>query len=487
MAKLLIEQGVKTSGDLTKCKDTFESSTNYQKAIRFGSQELKDTLEGYNSSILVRNTENTYNEAISIMNSAVLQNDFIKAKGLFDSLGEYKDSLDKAKECVEKADLAKKEQIYKDATSLLEKSAISYQMEIKNIKTAISSFEKIADYKDSSEKISVANNKIAELARKDTTNKEKRKKLVIRLTVFVAIVVAMFILVKIVVIPTMKYNDALDLIANKQYDEGYLILSELDDFKDSKDQILKSYYGRAEESSKNNELEEAYNLYDLAEDYSDAKDKAKECRYKHAVKLRKERKWDEANSIFVSIKEYKDSKELIHYHDWELVESKNATCEEKGSRSYICKVCGDKKTDTLNAFGHTWAAATCTSPKTCTRCGKIEGTALGHNNVGTKCTRCGEITFEPLVVSDTSDGVVMTGINLPSGRFEMVISYTNAPRDSSWSSASLYDKDGNYIKGTSSVNNDETIKVVFQGPVVDGYLEFNGVYGGYCTVTIRAF
>ena len=42
---------------------------------------------------------------------------------------------------------------------------------------------------------------------------------------------------------------------------------------------------------------------------------------------------------------------------------------------------------------HTYAAATCTQPKTCTKCGATLGAALGHNYVTSgniaKCTRCG--------------------------------------------------------------------------------------------------
>ncbi|MBE6908098.1 MAG: hypothetical protein E7474_00615 [Ruminococcaceae bacterium] len=40
---------------------------------------------------------------------------------------------------------------------------------------------------------------------------------------------------------------------------------------------------------------------------------------------------------------------------------------------------------------HKWQAADCTTPKTCTVCGKTEGEALGHDFVDNVCTRCGEI------------------------------------------------------------------------------------------------
>lgn len=53
-------------------------------------------------------------------------------------------------------------------------------------------------------------------------------------------------------------------------------------------------------------------------------------------------------------------------HNW-----KAATCEEPE----ICTRCGETRG---NAKGHTWKDATCTAPKTCSVCGKTEGKALGH-------------------------------------------------------------------------------------------------------------
>lgn len=53
-------------------------------------------------------------------------------------------------------------------------------------------------------------------------------------------------------------------------------------------------------------------------------------------------------------------------HNW-----KAATCEEPET----CTRCGETRG---NAKGHTWKDATCTEPKTCTVCGKTEGEVLGH-------------------------------------------------------------------------------------------------------------
>lgn len=37
---------------------------------------------------------------------------------------------------------------------------------------------------------------------------------------------------------------------------------------------------------------------------------------------------------------------------------------------------------------HDWRSATCTNPKTCSKCGAIEGNALGHNYNNGKCVHC---------------------------------------------------------------------------------------------------
>ena len=53
-------------------------------------------------------------------------------------------------------------------------------------------------------------------------------------------------------------------------------------------------------------------------------------------------------------------------------------------------------------LNHEWADATCTEPKTCTKCGETEGEPLGHKWVDATCTKpktcsvCGETEGEPL-------------------------------------------------------------------------------------------
>ena len=77
-------------------------------------------------------------------------------------------------------------------------------------------------------------------------------------------------------------------------------------------------------------------------------------------------------------------------HEWV-----DATCTEPKT----CSVCGETEGDPL---GHKWADATCTEPKTCSVCGETEGDPLGHEWIDATCTepktcsRCGETEGEPL-------------------------------------------------------------------------------------------
>jgi len=61
-------------------------------------------------------------------------------------------------------------------------------------------------------------------------------------------------------------------------------------------------------------------------------------------------------------------------HSW-----KDATC----TAAKTCTKCG---TTEGNAVGHSWNNATCTAPKTCSKCGTTEGSASGHSWKNATCT-----------------------------------------------------------------------------------------------------
>lgn len=100
------------------------------------------------------------------------------------------------------------------------------------------------------------------------------------------------------------------------------------------------------------------------------------------------------------------------------------TCTKDGYTTYECYWCDRIRTevDTGTALGHDWQDATCTTPKTCARCGITEGSALGHSEVaipavkatctegglteGSYCSRCNEILVQQTIIpaAHTSGG-----------------------------------------------------------------------------------
>lgn len=78
------------------------------------------------------------------------------------------------------------------------------------------------------------------------------------------------------------------------------------------------------------------------------------------------------------------------------------TCESSGYTQYTCSCGHTYKDNYVNAIGHNWNGATCTSAKTCKNCGKIDGEPLTHNYVNGVCTYCN--CYDYLYVELAQDG-----------------------------------------------------------------------------------
>ena len=90
---------------------------------------------------------------------------------------------------------------------------------------------------------------------------------------------------------------------------------------------------------------------------------------------------------------YEIEAQLSHTHSLTPVAANPATCTEDGNIAYyVCSGCSkwfedptgnveitDHNSVVIGHPGHDWVAATCTTPKTCSRCDATEGNALGHD------------------------------------------------------------------------------------------------------------
>lgn len=94
-------------------------------------------------------------------------------------------------------------------------------------------------------------------------------------------------------------------------------------------------------------------------------------------------------------------------HDWVESSRIDSTCTTDGKVVYTCSKCNETKEEVIKGE-HNWVEATCTEPKHCTKCGEIEGEALGHTTVSGKCDRCGQNVTLSLGSSFDFDDLTIT-------------------------------------------------------------------------------
>lgn len=69
-------------------------------------------------------------------------------------------------------------------------------------------------------------------------------------------------------------------------------------------------------------------------------------------------------------------------HQWGMwTTTKKATCTADGIKERKCVDCGEVQSSTIEAKGHDWDDATCTAPKTCSKCGATDGEPADHKFV----------------------------------------------------------------------------------------------------------
>lgn len=111
--KLMADLKACKFSDLKNQPDPFDDNRNYQKIVRFADESLKAELQEYIEYIVSRNkqakTEKTYIEALSKLKTAKTESEFNYVAFIFEGLMPYKDSAERRAECLEKAEIAKKE------------------------------------------------------------------------------------------------------------------------------------------------------------------------------------------------------------------------------------------------------------------------------------------------------------------------------------------------------------------------------------------
>ena len=243
LGKLMAELRVSKQEQLKDCAAPFDNSSNYQKILRFADNTLKNDLVGYIEYINTRNEnarlEDTYNQAAKAMRTAKTEEAYKKAAYQFRSISGYKDSDELAEKCLEAAKIARKDEILGKAQFAL------YENTINGCERAIALLESIPGWKNADELKEASIAKQAELTKayyKKVKKDAKRKTIIGIIAAFAVCVIIVFsILLPSVIIPSVKYNNASQLMLSGKYKEALNIFAELDDYKDSIDKKMECH------------------------------------------------------------------------------------------------------------------------------------------------------------------------------------------------------------------------------------------------------
>ncbi len=321
LGKLMAELQVTNRKKLADCAKLFDDRDNFAKVIRFGDEALEKEMRGYIAQINERNEtarkNEIYNEAVSEM-TARSEESFRDAAKAFASIPGFKDADTLAEQCLEKAEVCRKDAVYSSAKLKMRGEKVVYYEE------AIKVFQMISGWKDADKQIYACQKKIEEIKAKEEADRleaarraekariaaEAAKKKAIKIakivTPIVAACIAFIIVLNTVIIPTAKYNAAIALMNEEKYDEAISAFAAMEGYKDSVEKIDSCKF---EKAMKLIDSENYDSAYALLEEIGNSEVIASS-KYDRAIKLVDSGDYEPAYMLLTGL-EYKDSAERL--------------------------------------------------------------------------------------------------------------------------------------------------------------------------------
>ena len=123
LGELMAELHIRRQEALANQKQPFDKSNNHQKVMRFGDEALRGTLEGYSNHIKQRNEEarlnGLYDDARRRMDAADSETVYKQAAEIFSKIPSYRDADELRRQCLEQAEICRKEAIYNGAVDIV--------------------------------------------------------------------------------------------------------------------------------------------------------------------------------------------------------------------------------------------------------------------------------------------------------------------------------------------------------------------------------
>ena len=227
----------------------------------------------------------------------------------------------------------------------------------------------------------------------------------------------------------IPYQQAILLLESNKLNEARQAFTALGDYKDSAVYLADIPYLEAHALLDGGKLDEAREAFLALGKYKDSAEIAEDIPYQKAMRFMEQQAYQDALDIFTTLGDYKDSQnqailatqalcdhaygsevtkepnctetgirlytcskcnktyeeDIPIRHEYKSSVTRQPTCSKVGEKTTVCSLCGDTYLTDVEMLPHTWAAATCTTKKTCTVCGKTEGSPLPHNYAAATC------------------------------------------------------------------------------------------------------
>lgn len=274
LGKLMAELQVRRQEELANYAYSFDHTANYQRVMQFGDDKLKTEMQGYISQINQRNEqarlEQLYSNAVTAMQAAKTEEDFKAAAAAFQAISEFKNSKHLAARCLDQAQNAKKQAIYRAVKQRIAGNTAD------DYKEALAMLQPIADCPDANKLIHACQQKMEKILAADKKRAKRNKIMAVVILCIVAVVIVGIIVTKAVVLPNIQYNNAMALYNDEKFDEATQAFEKLGNYKDSPEKIKEIQYHQAEQLYEQNKYGKAAFAFNALEDYKDASEKASE-------------------------------------------------------------------------------------------------------------------------------------------------------------------------------------------------------------------
>ena len=238
-------------------KNQIEQEDTYWK-----QHKLLARAEQFATGAVAQNLQEVKNKLFGELSDRVKTAEAEEAKAKNQLLHEYKAHLLQADNTVKASyekSLLIREQNYQDWSK-----EANYSNDIQTLKNLADSFHKLGEFKDSpsmektcrkraaeeQQKLDMSTVQVLQLAQSES---KKQEKILIALTIVIAVILLGVLLLTEVILPHTQYNKALSLMDQGEFSAAESIFEELGDFKDAKDKVLE-----AQRLQKNAIIEQKY-------------------------------------------------------------------------------------------------------------------------------------------------------------------------------------------------------------------------------------